>query len=239
MKAAPRSSTADNLTEIASRGGRFEMVEEPESVQEPAPEETGSASTGGRLKRWTERLKELQGLVVAVGAVLLAVGAAVGAANGIFDGHPSPGASPQPSPSIRPDDSPMTPTVTPTTPSPRPSPSVTPSLNISVTCQLPGNLQQGQQTKATYTITSNQSIKAGLGLGVYDSGGTDYSNGDGDMDGYQLSTGTQSVSRDVFLPTGLDAGRYEIDAEIWPNGKIGADGVEVLAEGHCGYLNVS
>jgi hypothetical protein len=58
------------------------------------------------------------------------------------------------------------------------------------------------------------------------------------MDGYQLVVGTQSVTRALLLPSGLPADRYEIDAEIWPNGKIGANGAGVLAEATCGYFNV-
>jgi hypothetical protein len=99
-------------------------------------------------------------------------------------------------------------------------------------------VHEGQQTTATYKITSNQAIKVGLGAGVYDSGGTDHSNGTGDMDGYQLVVGTETVTRELVLPSGLSADQYEIDAEIWPNSAIGANGVNVLAEATCGFFKV-
>ena len=89
-------------------------------------------------------------------------------------------------------------------------------------CKLPAAVHEGEQTTATYVITSNQAVKVGLGAGVYGSDGTDYSNGDGDMDGYQLRAGIQSVTRELIVPSGLQADQYEIDAEIWPNGEIGA-----------------
>lgn len=100
-------------------------------------------------------------------------------------------------------------------------------------------MHEGQQTTAIYKITSNQAIKVGLGAGVYATDKTDYSNGDGDVDAYQLVAGTQSVSRVLVLPSGLSADRYEIDAEIWPANQVGANGVETIADAPCGSFGVS
>jgi hypothetical protein len=126
----------------------------------------------------------------------------------------------------------------PTTGTP-PSSKSSPKLKISVVCRIPPRIHEGEQITAIYTITSNQSVKVGLGAGVYDSGRTDHSNGTGDKDGYQLAVGTQKVTRILVLPSGLSTDQYEIDAEIWPTDKIGADGVEVLAEATCGLFKVS
>jgi hypothetical protein len=130
-----------------------------------------------------------------------------------------------------------------TTPNPanttQPGPSPSQKLNMSVACRIPAGVHEGEQITAVYTITSNRSVKVGLGAGVYDSGGTDHSNGTGDEDGYQLAVGTQTVTRILVLPSGLSPDQYEIDAEIWPNGKIGAPGVSTLAETTCGFFKVS
>ena len=116
--------------------------------------------------------------------------------------------------------------------------SMSQKLNISVACKIPAQVHSGEQITATYTIRSNQPVKVGLGAGVYDSGDNDHSTGAGDQDGYQLAVGTQTVTRIIALPTGLAADHYEIDAEIWPNGKIGANGANTLAEATCGTFNV-
>jgi hypothetical protein len=105
-----------------------------------------------------------------------------------------------------------------------------------VACKITSSVHPGKQITATYTITSNRTIKVGIGAGVYDSAGVDQSTGYGDLDGYQLTPGTQEVTRVIEVPSGLPAGHYEIGAEVWPSGKIGADGTEVLAEGLCGYF---
>jgi hypothetical protein len=147
--------------------------------------------------------------------------------------------SPQPGPSRS--SSPQT--ITPTTPGPKPVSSPIPSpsqkLNISVACKIPRAVHEGERITAIYSITSNRSVKVGLGAGVYDSGGNDHSTGTGDEDGYQLTVGSQAVTRIIVLPTGLSADQYEIDAEIWPNGDIGATRANVLAEATCGFFNVS
>jgi len=210
------------------------MVEEPESDEE------GPESNGGWLKKLIDRLTTFQKFLATATATVVAVGALVAAVLGVLHligqksiNHPT--ASPT---IVTGDSSPLPPTTAlPTSSSPS-APSPTPSLNISVTCQLPGPVREGQQTTATYKITSNQVIKVGLGMSVYDSGGTDHSNGNGDMDGYQLVVGTQTVKRELLVPSGLAADQYEIDAEIWPNGKIGAGGADTLAEATCGFFNV-
>jgi hypothetical protein len=134
-------------------------------------------------------------------------------------------------------------TGTPTTPTAgsgtHPSSPPTLKLNISVVCRIPPGLHEGQRVTAVYKITSNQAVKVGLGVGVYDSGGIDQSDGTGDTDGYQLTAGTHMVTHVLELPSGLSADQYEIVAEIWPNGKIGATGADVLAEATCGFFKVS
>lgn len=214
------------------------MIEDPERDGEvPGPHD-------GRLRQWIDRLRGVERLFLRIAGVLtalvLVIGGAIALGRTVFGGDATKPSAKVP-PTGVPYGSPAAATIAPTAPVPvvTESPAPPPAPGISVTCQLPGDLEPGQQTKATYTITSDRSVEVGLGLAVYDSGGTDHSSGDGDMDGFRLSVGTRSVSRDVFLPAGLDAGRYEIDAEIWPSGKIGAGGAEVLAEARCGYLSVS
>jgi hypothetical protein len=111
-------------------------------------------------------------------------------------------------------------------------------LNLSVSCRVPSGVHEGEQITVVYAITSNKSVKVGLGAGVYDSGGTDHSTGTGDEDRYQLAAGTPTVTRIIALPSGLSSGQYEIDAEIWPSGEIGASRVNVLTEATCGFFKV-
>jgi len=196
------------------------------------------------IRRLTRRIGEIKKLLLEVGGVVVAIGAIVTGVLAITghigtDPNTKSTATPQPTP----DGGPLPTTVV--SPSHAPSattsalPSPTQPLNISVVCKLPPAVHKGEQTTATYVITSNQAVKVGIGAGVYDSGGTDHSNGDGDMDGYQLKAGTQSVTRKLILPSSLQADQYEIDAEIWPSGEIGANGANTLAEATCGYFNVS
>lgn len=203
---------------------------------EPTSNDDAQTQAGGRLKRWTANLTQFQRLLAAAGGVIGALAVVVGAVIGLLHidgGTHSSSATKQPSPP----DHPVSVRSAPVTSTTVPVPS-SQALVISVACQLPSGLHEGDQTTATYTITSNQSIKVGLGAGVYGSDRNDYSNGDGDIDGQQLIIGSQPVARGIHLPSGLPVGRYEIVAEIWPNGKIGMNGVEVLAEATCGYFSV-
>jgi hypothetical protein len=208
-------------------------------ADEPEPDENDPEPSDGPIARWIRRLTELQKLFAAITAVIVGVAVLGGTVFGTvtsIEKNVTASPSTQASSSVGPAGSPslVTTTIAPTTP-PITSP---PSLNISVTCKLPGPVREGQQTSAAYTITSNQSVKVGLGAAVYDSAGTDHSNGDGDVDEYRLVAGTQTVTRDLVLPSGLPADRYEVDAEIWPANEIGADNAEALADSPCGNFNV-
>lgn len=212
------------------------MVEKSDPGKEPPQPEDGP------LARWTKGLTDFQRLLAALAAVLAAFAVVIGAAIGIVDqigGKTTTSQSTSTRPSLGPDGSPSSgaSTISPPMLSPTAMASTSSALNISVTCALPGQPHEGQTTTATYTITSNQSVKVGIGAGVYDSQGNDQSNGDGDIDAYQLVAGTQTVTRDLVLPSSLAAGRYEIDAEIWPANEIGADGVDTLADAVCGSFN--
>lgn len=215
-----------------------------EDSGEPGPDNEKPKPPRGRLGTWTAQLTDFQKFLAAATGSIAAIGVLVGTAVGVVhligSGGGNPTAAPSQSSSIQ-DGGPIPSTTSPpTSTSPPPStPSPSQTLNISVVCKLPAAVHEGQQTTATYVITSNQAVKVGLGAGVYGSDGTDYSNGDGDMDGYQLKAGTQSVTRELILPSGLQSDQYEIDAEIWPSGEIGANGANTLAEATCGYFNVS
>jgi hypothetical protein len=80
--------------------------------------------------------------------------------------------------------------------------------------------------------------QVGLGAGVYDEQGNDQSNGDGDVSDTTLQEGQSDPSRPVTIPTGLPAGTYEIDAEIWPANEIGKNGVNDLTDAVCGSFKV-
>jgi hypothetical protein len=114
----------------------------------------------------------------------------------------------------------------------------TPRPNVAVTCNLPTDLRPGRTVTLVYNINATQPVKVGLGAGLYDTNGSDYSDGTGDVDEYALGAGRVTASRPFTVPTGLDSGRYELVAEIWPANQIGAEGVNTLADQPCGYIDI-
>jgi hypothetical protein len=90
----------------------------------------------------------------------------------------------------------------------------------------------------TYDFSSNEKVEVGLGAGLYDGQGADYSDGTGDIDSYLLAAGKSATTRQVDIPGNLQPGTYELDAEIWPPNKVGADGANTLAEGTCALFTV-
>lgn len=105
---------------------------------------------------------------------------------------------------------------------------------LSLTCTLaPVPARRGQQVTLTYVIDSPIRQRVGLGAGVRH-GNTDFANGDGDEDSVVLRPGRQSISRSLSIPDDAPTGRYEINGEIWPENKVGADGAETLADQVCG-----
>ncbi len=68
---------------------------------------------------------------------------------------------------------------------------------------------------------------------VANPGLTDYSTGFGDVADAQLHTGVNRIVRPVQIPRHLQPDEYEIDAEIWPPNKVGANGVQTLTDGFC------
>jgi hypothetical protein len=81
-------------------------------------------------------------------------------------------------------------------------------------------------------------MQVGLSAGLYDEEGNDRSNGDGDISSYTLEEGNSNPSRPVTIPRHLPAGRYEIDAEIWPANEIGQNGINDLTDARCAYFTV-
>lgn len=114
----------------------------------------------------------------------------------------------------------------------------TPRPSVAVTCTAPTNLRPGRTVTLVYNISATKPVKVGLGAGLYDPDGSDYSDGSGDVDEYALGAGRVTASRPFTVPTGLDRGRYELVAEIWPANNIGAEGVDTLADQPCGYIDI-
>jgi hypothetical protein len=85
----------------------------------------------------------------------------------------------------------------------------------------------------TYRITSSEDRWVGLGAGLYDDEGTDHSTGDGDQDSVEVRTGSSSTTRPVLIPKNLPRGHYELNGEIWPENRVGAEGAELLREAPC------
>jgi hypothetical protein len=191
---------------------------------------SNTGSNGSHPKR---ALRDPQVIAAIITGILGLVGVLAGI---IISNHSSALSQPNLSRSLSPSPAPPT---SPNTIFPTPSsPSPSQKLNVTVACRIPPSVHSDERITATYTITSNQAVKVGLGAGVYDSGGADHSIGAGDQDGYQLTAGIHTAIRIIELPAGLSADQYEIDAEIWPDGKIGANGANVLAEATCGTFNV-
>lgn len=110
---------------------------------------------------------------------------------------------------------------------------------IGLGCKLSTEaLKPGATFQMTYEIHSNEAVAVGLGAALYDNQGTDHSTGYGDIDSTLLPIGQSSESRPVLIPSGLPAGRYEVDAEIWPNNEVGQNGANTLADATCAFFNV-
>jgi hypothetical protein len=90
----------------------------------------------------------------------------------------------------------------------------------------------------TYHIGAPSTRQVGLGAGLYDEQGTDRSNGDGDVSDVTLQQGQSSPSRPVAIPANLPAGKYELDAEIWPPNEIGKNHVNDFIDAPCTYFRV-
>jgi hypothetical protein len=90
----------------------------------------------------------------------------------------------------------------------------------------------------TYEINSNEPVKAGLGAALYDNQGNDHSTGYGDIDSALIPAGQSNRSRPVQFPSNLPAGRYEMDAEIWPDNEVGKNGANTLADATCAFFKV-
>lgn len=90
----------------------------------------------------------------------------------------------------------------------------------------------------TYEVHSNEPVAVGLGAALYDNQGTDHSTGYGDIDSILLPSGQSSKTRPVLIPSNLPAGRYEVDAEIWPSNKVGKNGANTLADATCTFFKV-
>lgn len=112
-------------------------------------------------------------------------------------------------------------------------------LRLSLHCTLKDPVvQAGTTVEMTYDFSSNEKVQVGLGAGLYDDQGASYSDGIGDIDSYLLAAGKSAKTRLVDIPSNLHPGTYELDAEIWPPNKVGADGANTLTEGTCAFFTV-
>jgi hypothetical protein len=111
-------------------------------------------------------------------------------------------------------------------------------VHLTVECDAPSRLLPGTLVTLAYNIESRSAIDVGLGAGLYDKAGVDRSTGIGDRDSLPLQVGPNRLTRPFEVPRGLPAGRYELDAEIWPANKVGADGVETLADSPCAFVTI-
>ncbi|MGH3900861.1 MAG: hypothetical protein ACRDTA_21980 [Pseudonocardiaceae bacterium] len=112
-------------------------------------------------------------------------------------------------------------------------------MRLVVNCEAPPRIQPGELIGLIYDIDSPAAVDVGLGAGLRNEQETDHSTGLGDVDARQLPAGSQRVTRQFMVPTGLAPGFYELTAEVWPANQIGIDGVETLAEGPCGIVTIS
>jgi len=120
------------------------------------------------------------------------------------------------------------------------TPSITPGpLHLAVNCALnPAHVHRGITVQLTYEIGLNRPMQAGLGAGLYDNQGNDHSNGYGDIDSVFLPAGNTTKTRPVVIPASLAPGRYELDAEVWPPNKVGANGANTRGSAICSYFRV-
>jgi hypothetical protein len=117
--------------------------------------------------------------------------------------------------------------------SPTPTAS-SPGHPITLNCSLStGRIRVGMTLKLTYHVYLPAAREVGLGVGLYDEQGNDSSNGDGDVGSIALQPGLNSPSRLVTIPASLPAGKYELDAEVWPPNEIGQNGVNDLVDTQC------
>ena len=112
------------------------------------------------------------------------------------------------------------------------------SAHVSVECTASSRIRPGKLVTLAYKIKSDRTVDVGLGAGFYDESGGDHSTGTGDRDSLRLKSGDTRVTRVFVEPAGLAPGIYELDAEIWPANKIGADGVETLADDQCAVIRI-
>lgn len=207
-----------------------EATPQPNSDGDGGGGSNGSGN-GSWLERVTTSLKQVNGLMLAVLAVFATVVAGIAAISHIGGAPEGLGVSTPP----------VTVSVAETSPPPSPptqSATAPATLAVTETCRLSSTPQPGGQVDLIYTIVANESATVGLGAGIYDPSGNDQSTGTGDLDGYTVHPGTQTVTRPLPIPSGLSSGTYEITGEIWPAGQIGADGVNTIAEATCADMTV-
>lgn len=117
--------------------------------------------------------------------------------------------------------------------------SATPApMRLVVNCEVPPRIRPGELIGLIYNIDAPVAVDVGLGAALYDEQGTDHSTGTGDVDALQLPAGSQRLTRQFIVPTGLQPGFYELTAEVWPANKIGSEDVETLAAGPCAIVTI-
>lgn len=112
-------------------------------------------------------------------------------------------------------------------------PPVSTARSLNVRCRLDRPPRPGTTVQLTYRVTSSEDLRVGLGAGLYDDAGNDHSTGEGDQDSVEIPVGTSNLTRPVLVPRDLARGHYELNGEIWPENRVGAEGAELLREAPC------
>lgn len=99
-----------------------------------------------------------------------------------------------------------------------------PPMRLMVNCEAPPRIWPGELIRLIYNIDAPVAVDVGLGAALYDRQGTDHSTGTGDVDALQFPAGSQRVTRQFIVPTGLQPGFYELTAEVWPVAGLGMAG---------------
>jgi hypothetical protein len=157
-------------------------------------------------------------------AVITAVGALLAAVTGCQSAAPqSPSLTSRSSPSSTPSSS--------STPSP-------PVFKIvAFSCTTPALVRRNQTVTVTYHIQVTGEADVGVGAGIFDAAGHDFSDGSGDQDSVQLYAGALDQPRRVHIPADLAPGTYKLTIELWPANSIGVG--EFLKEASCGSITVT
>lgn len=120
---------------------------------------------------------------------------------------------------------------------------------VTISCALSSpDPREGEEVKLTYAVDAEQAMTIGLSVQVFDHGGRKHANGTASVDSVTLEetfpdfNGRQRWSKEVrqalLLPANLDPGTFQVIAEAWPAGRVGAKHTSTLSTAQCGYVTV-